>query len=132
MTFDPEGILSREDLAVIDKLLKEAGTRSGLKKVFRDYAYFVSRVDGYGFSIYDYDNDLSVRDTVDEALAGCSEPLRDRVLAVFGPIDEAFLAKTVPYDRSFSSAKKLSENWHTRLPKNPGSELRSDIDSGNI
>jgi len=78
---------------------------------------------GYNWSIYEYDNDLAVRDFLEEAIRGRmqNDPLRGRVEVV----DQLFRDITRPRKRP---QKVLTGWWYTRIPTNPGPELQRDIE----
>lgn len=92
------------------------------------YCEFVASLEGYAFSIYDYDNDLALRDNLDLVLAFVDAPLRDKALVVLRSADEAFETQTVETVRRHGSGSPRS----MRLPIRPGDELASDIESGNV
>lgn len=132
MRFDPDESLTHEDLAALDSAMKAVGSTSGFKASFQDLVEFVHSLDGYDFSIYDYDNDVCVRESMDLAIQRCPAPLQERAQAVLQELDQDFLSRTVPVERSCSLSTQVSVDWHSRLPKNPGSELAKDIESGNL
>lgn len=89
---------------------------------------FVESLDGYAFTIYDYDNDVAVRDQIAAATAKCSIAVQVKVWAVLSDLDQRYLEATVDVDRSRSPVG----SWNRRLPRNPGGELGRDIEDGNL
>lgn len=95
------------------------------------YRQFVDQVDGYAFSIYDYDNDVSTRYVIDEVLKHVPSKVRQELFPSIAEIDSRFLRETVEVDRPLRGVDPDCP-WYRRLPRNPGPELADDIQRGNL
>ncbi|HMS54422.1 MAG TPA: hypothetical protein PKA27_03400 [Fimbriimonadaceae bacterium] len=89
---------------------------------------FVHSIADYRFSIYDYDNDVSVRERIEECARQSDVELRTKILLATLESDLMFLESTQAMNRSHYS----SASWHSRLPSNPVGELLLDVTSGNL
>ena len=92
------------------------------------WAKLTKSLDGYDYSIYDFDNDVSVRSIIQSAINASPKRLQDKALALLKEHDERFLKRTKPVER----LRYEVDNWHSRIPIHPGAGLQEDIDSGNL
>jgi hypothetical protein len=92
------------------------------------WANLTYSLDGYDHSIYDYDNDVSVRLILQQAVEDASRDLQAKVARLLQEHDERFLNKT----KSISRPRYEGDIWHSRIPVNPGPSLQEDIDQGNL
>jgi hypothetical protein len=85
--------------------------------------------DGYGWTIYEYDDEISVRDSLDAVLNDRSVmelPNADELLKQVERIDERFKALLqIGVSRPMTSSKW----WRTGVLKFAGEEYRSDMES---
>lgn len=88
----------------------------------------VESVEGYAFSIYDYDNDIGIRQYIQDTVSDCPIEIQVKVWAALRSSDLAFFAATQSFDRP----RYPLGSWHRRLPSRPGEELVSDIASENL
>lgn len=112
------------DVAKIDEVLSTAS----FDDLCQRWKAFVNSLDRYNFSIYDYDNDIDVREQLEEALSKCAVDVRTRALAALIESDLNFVNRTNPTERS----RYGPNGWHSRLPQSPGQALAEDIKSGNL
>jgi len=130
------GNLSKDDRARLDALLCEMSNAAGFKQTldrllsgWRDFVLQVERK--YDDSIYEYLNDLSVRDSLARLVQTLSHEGRDVLTKVIQPLDERFIAAT---NETSQPLVKLSDGeslawWYYRVPANPGKELLDDLQS---
>jgi hypothetical protein len=88
---------------------------------------------GYTLTVYDYTNDLSDRDIIEEYLAELSEPLRGKILTIVMPLDEQFRGLTNETDKVLMSQSAVAYSdmpwWYHRIPKKLVGELKEDINN---
>jgi hypothetical protein len=101
--------------------------QASLESMKHRYSQFVAALEGYDASIYDYDNDCDARVAIESAASECGDLIHRSISRLLRHLDEQFEAATVETSRT-----RYTDPWHTRLPKNPGSELATDINSGNL
>lgn len=123
--------LSQDEMAVLREAIASVTSRS-FNSLVNDYRLLVQSLDGYAFSIYDYDNDLSPRVTLSQALKKCSPEIQSKVSSGLRSLDMLFEERTTLVKRSFDNGEPESDLWYSRLPARPGRELQDDIDSGNL
>jgi len=84
---------------------------------------------GYKLTIYDYINDITVRDDIAEMMQLLTEAGKSRLAEWVDPIDERFLRATreVPLPVSYPSAEPRDRWWWYRIPKRLGEDLASDL-----
>jgi len=127
--------LSQEERTILQQILRTQSQRSmypmAFDKLIHDWARFVTTVErGYVQSIYEYTNDLSTRDLIQEILDKVPSKLRLKLLASIEPWDQRFFASTKPVDKPVRLNRKgKAAPWHVRVPMNPGLELEKDLRS---
>lgn len=94
------GPLTEEEAQAVQTALEAAAERSkqsvSLNGLLREWMNFVSRVEtGYGDSVYEYTNDLSVRDVLGRLAATLPPSLQKRLLDALRTHDEKFERATV-------------------------------------
>jgi hypothetical protein len=89
--------------------------------------------DGYAFSIYDYTNDLSVRDILDSLASRVPESIRVRIASELKEADDRFTKATrqVSAPMLNGGSSTLGDRWF-RIPKKLMEELRGDLESDGI
>jgi hypothetical protein len=130
-TFDlseEEGRLLREILA---DLSSRADQSMSLSQLLDDWQSFVTRVDrGYDDSIYEYTNDLSIRDLLAKILERSPVPLAGKLRAVIDVWDLRFEHTTIPASRSLAAAgKPAAAWWWLRGPMKLRGDLKRDLES---
>lgn len=125
--------LSREEKLVLVPLMASMSQKAHhiltLPLLIEKWEKFVSDVeDGYNESIYEYTNDLSVRDLLQVVIEKSPLELRDKLIRAIQISDERFNKVTEESKHSFLLDKKMSQEWWWfRIPVNPGSELKKDL-----
>ena len=99
-----------------------------LGALLRGWADLVTRVErGYDDSIYEYTNDLSVRDRLERLVQGAGPGLRAKLEGALGEDDGRFEAATE------DAARPLAANdpawWWRRVPRRRVGELAEDLES---
>jgi hypothetical protein len=91
---------------------------------------FVSQVErGYDDSIYEYTNDLSVRDRLERVVAGAGPGLRAKLAAALEDVDARFTAATHEAARPLGEFPGHSPPWWRRVPQRRAGELAEDLES---
>jgi hypothetical protein len=125
--------LSREEELVLEPILSSISTRARqtltLQVMLERWEYFVSEVEeGYDDSIYEYTNDLSVRDLLQVVVDNSSLTLREKLIDALQICDERFQKATEESKRSVLPDKEKSQAWWWfRVPVKPGLELKNDL-----
>ena len=118
LDLDPQ---QREELA---RLLDGATLGSLLQK----WGRFVTAVErGYDDSIYEYTNDLSVRDRLERVVAGASPGLRAQLERALAPDDDRFETATEEAARPLGAT--YTTWWWRRVPLRRAGELADDLDA---
>lgn len=91
--------LTRDEAAVVSPILarlsRTAGFPLALNRLLADWAQFVAEVErGYGRGVYDYENDLSVRDLLEQVLTQAPAVTHEKIVAVIRPWDRRFVEAT--------------------------------------
>jgi hypothetical protein len=116
--------LDPQDIAELDRHI-EGETFQGL---LQKWQTLIASLDGYAFSIYDYDNDVTVRERIKQAIDQSPVDVQVKAWAELKPLDEAFLAKTAPAKRTAFS----HQDWPSRIPLHPGEDLAKDIEDQSL
>jgi hypothetical protein len=124
--------LSAEERDVIASILSTMPVRQGgtvtLEYLLSRWAGFVSSIENvYDFTIYDYTNDLSVRDLLEEVLQACPEPLRKKIWDEVKELDDRFASTTKLSTRPLLKIDARIGWWWYRVPLEPGDELLEDL-----
>ena len=123
--------LTGEEREELSHLLAELAARTGredsLDAMLGRWRAFVTAVErGYDDSIYEYTNDLSVRDRLEGLAAGAGPALRAKLIGAFSEDDRRFEAATQ------EAARPLGESggaWWRRVPRRRVGELAEDLDA---
>ena len=95
--------------------------------MLRRWSDFVTAVErGYDDSIYEYTNDLSVRDHLERVVAGAGPGLRAKLDAALAADDRRFTAATEEAARPLGAD---SSSWWGRVPRRRVGELAEDLKS---
>ena len=113
----------REQLA---RLLDE----DSLGALLRRWSAFVTQVErGYDDSIYEYTNDLSVRDRLERLAAGAGPGLRAKLEGALAADDRRFEAATEDAARPLGEFRDASPPWWwRRAPVRRVGELAEDLE----
>jgi hypothetical protein len=126
--------LTREEREELARLLAELAERTGredsLDAMLGRWSALVSTVErGYEDSIYEYTNDLSVRDRLESVAAGAGPALRAKLRGVLADDDRRFEAATEEAARALGEFAGGAPSWWRRMPRRRVGELAEDLDS---
>jgi len=118
--------------AVLQKLSARARhtlTLSGLLQRWQDFVLQIEQ--GYQDSIYEYTNDLSVRDLLEEVLKEVPQTLQKELTQLIRPWDARFDNATKKTRRPVLPhiGQESLSWWWFRVPKHLGEELEADLRS---
>jgi hypothetical protein len=127
--------LSPDEQQELARLLAELAERSGradsLDAMLRRWSDLVTRVErGYDDSIYEYTNDLSVRDRLERIVQGARPRLRAELEGGLVEDDRSFEAATEESARPLGEFGEASPPWWwRRVPRRRAGELAEDLES---
>ena len=91
---------------------------------------FVTTVErGYDDSIYEYTNDLSVRDRLERVVAAAGPDLHTKLGASIAEDDRRFAAATEAAQRALGEFSEEAPAWWRRVPRRRVGELAEDLAS---
>jgi hypothetical protein len=106
----------------------KSATRPSIASLIKKWTEFTVEVEkGYELTIYDYTNDLSSRDLLQE-LSDRDPQVKEEIMAVIEPADKRFMLATRQSDGVLRPSASPDEWWWHRLPKKQGGELKRDLD----
>lgn len=115
----------REELA---RLL--APRDDSLNALLGRWRAFVAQVErGYDDSIYEYTNDLSVRDRLEGLVTGAGPGLRAKLEGALAEDDRRFAEATEEAARPLGEFAHEAPAWWRRAPRRRGGELAEDLAS---
>jgi hypothetical protein len=107
-----------------------SATPPSLNELLGQWTAFVRAVErGYDDSIYEYTNDLAVRDLLEDLLLESSSSLRIKLEAAIAPIDKRFVSATEPAATPLRTTKGELATWWVRVPSRRIGELADDLES---
>lgn len=121
--------------AELGRLLAELADRSGredsLDAMLRRWSHFVARVErGYDDSIYEYTNDLSVRDRLEQLVRGAGPGLRGVLESSLAGDDRRFETATQASARPLGQFRETAPPWWwLRVPRRRVGELAEDLET---
>jgi hypothetical protein len=127
--------LNPDEQQELGRLLAELAQRSGrddsLDAMLRRWSHFVTQVErGYDDSIYEYTNDLSVRDRLEHVIQGAGPGLRAALEGRLAEDDRRFDAATEDSARPLGKFKETTPPWWwRRVPRRRVGELAEDLES---
>jgi hypothetical protein len=126
--------LTREEREELARLLAELADRTGREDSFDAmlgrWSAFVTTVErGYEDSIYEYTNDLSVRDRLESVAAGAGPALRAKLHGALAEDDRRFEAATEDADRALGEFPDGGPSWWRRVPRRRAGELAEDLEA---
>ena len=137
MDFVPE--LSPEEAQELKRLLASLSERAkyplSLNDLLERWKNFVHQVEqGYQHSIYEYTNDLSTRDLLEEILLGVPSALHDKLANIIAPPDKRFFDSTLEVARPLLQGidGESPNAWWLRVPKKLTEQLEEDLRSEQI
>jgi hypothetical protein len=129
---DAERRLGSRGASRLARLLAElAGRADSLDAMLRRWSDFVTEVErGYDDSIYEYTNDLSVRDRLERVVQGAGPRLRAELEGSLAEDDRRFEAATEESARPLGEFGEASPPWWwRRMPRRRVGELAEDLES---
>jgi len=114
----------------LDEYTGENLPKKTLHSLINEWEVFVGEVErGYRFTIWDYENDLSIRDFLEKIKKSLSDDGREKISVLIESIDEKFLAATIAVDRPLllSVSDEPPSFWWYRIPKRLESDLEQDL-----
>lgn len=125
--------LTRDEREELKRLLATVGGQSGptsLNDFLAQWAGFVAAVErGYDDSIYEYANDLSVRDRLQDLAGAAPSTLRTKLESALAPVDARFVDATEDAARPLSESRGDLRMWWRRVPKRRTGELAQDLEA---
>jgi hypothetical protein len=120
---------SRIVAAALEPLSRRARRPLSLDGLIDRWGCFAVQVEqGYNLTIYDYTDDLSTRDLLEDILNQVPAPLRKRLLAQIEAWDNRFRQATTESERPLRPRRAGAPRWWWfRIPKKIDGELGADL-----
>lgn len=120
--------------AAVARLAARAKQHFSLDGLLNSWATFVGTVErGYEKSIYEYANDLSVRNLLHEVYSQVPEGAQRAIASSVEALDQRFDQATLEVDRAICPATTKQERpWCFRIPRRLVGELREDLEAEGI
>jgi hypothetical protein len=116
--------LAPEEREELSRLLGEESLGALLSR----WSEFVTAVErGYADSIYEYTNDLSVRDRLEAVAAGARPGLAAKLRGALAEDDRRFDAATEQAGRPLGAFAEEAPSWWRRVPQLRTGELADDL-----
>lgn len=118
---------------ILAELAQRSGRKQTLDRLLNRWSRFVSKVEvGYRLSIYDYTNDLSIRDFLQVILNSCrSTDIHARLSEWIQIWDNRLIFVTKQVEKPL--LPPLEEEalgwWWFRIPLHSGDELKKDVEN---
>jgi hypothetical protein len=127
ITSDEEAALTR----ALQEIQRRTGARSTatLEYLVSRWSRFVEEIErGYELSIYDYTNDLCVRDVLDDVIELVPESLRGDIRTELAAWDDRYRLATKPSAAPLLPGEDVvgRARWH-RVPRLLDGELKDDL-----
>ena len=107
---------------------KQAQIQLAIESLLDAWKRFVIQVEnGYAESYYEYTNDLSTRDILDDLLHVSDSSIQAKLLRFLEPWDSRFYQATRESDLIVPQDRNSHRDWWHRVPKILIDELRSDL-----
>lgn len=129
----------------VDRYLTERGVADhvrarGLRGMIDDWGKIAASAERYDLTLYDWINDLDLRDIIAGALAVASPSDQHQVRTVLARADDRFRAATVECapplgDGAGDSAQPSDPQgawWYRRAPAHPGATMRDDLAAAGV
>jgi hypothetical protein len=130
--------LSRDEAQKLDAILTSVSARAkypfSLSYLLQKWGDFVAQVDkGFEGSIYEYTNDLSIRDVLEEILLKAPPSLHDKIMQRVQPWDDRLHEVTRKASRPLApGVPPDAPSWWLRIPKKLARQLEDDFRSEGI
>ena len=125
--------LSSEETLALTTILTPLSERANysltLEGLLDRWRHFVIQVEqGYKYSIYEYTNDLSVRDLLEKILSKAPQTLREKLIQEIRIWDNRFQEATQEMNRPVVPRTDPDlPSWWFRIPRNLKEELAEDL-----
>lgn len=125
--------MTREEFEYVGHILAEYSERANypitLDALLTSWKDFVLEVEsGYSYSIYEYFNDLSTRNILQEIIERLNDSLGSRIEGVIRSYDERFMTASEPAVKSLYPDKNTETSlWFERIPVSRGQEFEQDL-----
>lgn len=98
------------------------------EKAVRGWADLVTEVEAeYALPDYEYINDVSIRDLLDDLVRGAPDDVGGRLREMLSPVDERFVRATRPIDAPLIEDAAPGAFWWRRVPLRLNVELEADL-----
>jgi hypothetical protein len=117
---------------ILEQLSRRARQSIRLDDLLNKWGDFVSKVEqGYDDSIYEYTNDLSIRDLIEEIMGQLPQTIKAKLLPLISKADERYFSSTRQVERPLGGnwQKEQTPSWWLRIPINLKEELKRDLRS---
>lgn len=106
-----------------------AGRNPSLAALMDKWRALVCEVErGYRLTVYDYTNDLSIRDRLEEVRKAVSPLLAAKLDALIGPLDARLIDATDPVPQPLMAR---SGSWWRRIPRRRDAEFDTGLAAAN-
>lgn len=123
-------VAEREELQALLGATDAAAPARSLNELIGDWASLVTAIErGYDDSIYEYTNDLGVRDQLEDLIQAAPSGLRAKIQGAVAPLDARFTTATEQAARPLSAASGQLPAWWHRVPARRTGELADDLDA---
>jgi len=120
----------REELHALLGAIDAAVPDRSLNGLLGDWASLVTAIEsGYDDSIYEYTNDLAVRDQLEDLIQAAPSGLRAKIQSAVAPVDARFTTATEQAARPLSAASDQLPAWWDRVPTRRIGELADDLEA---
>lgn len=112
-TLNPEEARVLQD--ALGRTIPAGGRPTSLNDLFTRWRTLVNEIErGYKLTAYDYTNDLSARDRIEDVGMLLPSDLRAKVMSAIAPLDERFIAATEEAPHPLSNRPHM---WWRRIPR---------------
>jgi len=115
---------------ILDNLSSMAmhGKKWSLEGLTADWRQFVSEVEsGYQLTIYDYTNDLAIRDLLENLLKELPSSIGKKIESYLLPVDQLFRSTTTKINKPLLDDGTDQNWWWYQIPIDPLGDLRTDL-----
>lgn len=120
--------LTSEEQKELESLLDATPYGASLNELVDQWGEFVGGLEhGYDDSIYEYTNDLAVRDRLQSLFAASSPSLRAKMESAIAPLDHRFAFATEPAARPLRANTGDLPSWWRRVPRRRDGEFADDL-----
>ena len=108
------------------------GRRVSIGSLLASWDDFVQSVErGYDDCVYEYTNDLNVRDLLSGLVSKLPRSTSEKLSAIIRPVDDRFVSATLKTERPLLSTDS-SGWWWFRIPLRRSSQLQKDLEDEGV